>query len=211
MNPREHASHPAKQGGWRYQDDVDTETAAGYDARCDGKPITDNPWHDRADDHHRWKSGWLDAHDSLATHHESVARFVTNLLEVYDDGSIDGFTHGYLVAALWTSTDDEGEPLAKKYSVGDIAPECIDKMEKDCLAFQEENREYFDALVEKPKKLSSDEVAGHNFWLTRSGNAEYGFWDGDYEPEAGKALTAACKAYDPINLYAENGQVFCHS
>ena len=31
----------------------------------------------------------------------------------------------YLVAALWSSTDDDGEPLDRKYSPEDFAPESL--------------------------------------------------------------------------------------
>src|ERR1700682_6296093 len=54
---------------------------------------------------------------------------------------LDAFTQAYVMCALWSSTDnardDGGDPLDKNYSADDIAPETLERMRKDCTAFQE--------------------------------------------------------------------------
>lgn len=38
---------------------------------------------------------------------------------------LDDFTRGYITAALWSSTDAEGESLDANYTESDIAPETL--------------------------------------------------------------------------------------
>jgi len=76
----------------------------------------------------------------------------------------------YLTCALWSSTDDNQEPLDRNYSLSDIPPAEIAKVEKVCADFQSANAELL-ALAEL-----SDEQAGHNLWLNRNGHGS-GFWD----------------------------------
>jgi len=92
-DPRERFAHPASQGGYRYQDDVDDETAAGYDAASLGQPITDNPYHPNCESFHRWNAGWHDR-NSFA---ESVEEFVTRILE--SDPTEESFKGTAMMAA----------------------------------------------------------------------------------------------------------------
>jgi hypothetical protein len=118
---------------------------------------------------------------------------------------LDKFTTAYIEAALWSSTDETtpegGEPFDKNYSQSDIAPEALQAMIADCERFQRENEQWIteDHLVMQ-KRHGCDEQAGHDFWLTRNGHGA-GFWDGDWSNEAGKALTAASKAFGECNIY----------
>ena len=54
--------------------------------------------------------------------------------------NIDKFTRAYLVAALWSSTDNStpegGEPLDSNYNIDDIAPSAIDEAITDCADFR---------------------------------------------------------------------------
>jgi hypothetical protein len=144
---------------------------------------------------------------------ESVSSFITSLLEEVsprrqESPGIDSFTNAYMTCALWSSTGDDGEHLDKTYCVGDISSECFDKMEADCLKFQEQNHQYFEDLV-VVSQSTPDEKAGHYFWLTRNGHGA-GFWDGDYEEEAGRALTAAAEAFGECDLYVgDDGELYC--
>ena len=94
---------------------------------------------------------------------------------------LDKFTLAYIECALWSSTDDDGEPLDDQYGIDDIAPECLAQSVEDCKAFQEEHAGLLASL--------DDEQCGHDFWLTRNGHGA-GFWDGDW-PEIGDRLTKA--------------------
>lgn len=110
---------------------------------------------------------------------------------------MDEFTMAYITAALWSSTDDEGEPLDKNYDIDDIDDETLRRMEADTDKFQ---IQFGEVLVEAYEVDETDEAdAGHNFWLTRNGHGA-GFWDGDY-PDTGDELTDAATSYGEFNLY----------
>jgi len=120
---------------------------------------------------------------------------------------IDTFTKSYITSALWSSTDNlepsGGDPLDKKYEIGDIENRTFEKMVKDCEDFQSKYGELYD------KGGWDDEQAGHDFWLTRNGHGT-GFWDRGYgQPdeiqEIGKQLTKAAKSYGSFDLYLGDG------
>lgn len=115
--------------------------------------------------------------------------------------SLDSFTRAYIEAALWSSTDDNGSPLDANYNVTDIEPETLAKMAADCARFQQDNAQW---ITEESRKFASewstDELAGHDFWLTRNGHGA-GFWDGDWMPFAGDALTKSSETFGECNLY----------
>lgn len=94
---------------------------------------------------------------------------------------LDEFTIAYLVAALWSTSDQDAgvEFLDQKFSLSDIAPESLVAAVEDCRTFREKAA----GLLEK----WSPEEAGHDFWLTRCGHGA-GFWDRG-RGEAGDKLT----------------------
>lgn len=144
----------------------------------------------------------------------------------------DTFTTAYLEAAFWSSTEspfgtckgcgkddvvlnrwdhnrkfvcdacserepNEEPPLEDNYSITDLSPETLTAMVADCARFQAEND-----ISER-----SDELAGHDFWLTRNGHGA-GFWDGDWEG-SGDTLTAASKEYGSFDLYVgDDGRLY---
>ena len=77
--------------------------------------------------------------------------------------TLDEFTHAYIEAALWSSTDEStpagGEPMDANYTITDLAPETVERMKADCAAFQEQN---WDDIQDDVS------LAGHDFWLTRN-------------------------------------------
>jgi hypothetical protein len=116
-----------------------------------------------------------------------------------DVATLDAFTLAYIECALWTSTDDDGEPLDGTYSVEDIAPESLASIVEDCDAFQESHG---DDLGD------DDDRAGQDFWLTRNGHGA-GFWDGDWEEPAATRLTDSAEAYGSSDLYiGDDGKVY---
>jgi hypothetical protein len=52
---------------------------------------------------------------------------------------MDKFTEAYVAAALWSSNDDDDDPLDANYTASDIAPETLEQMKADCAKFQAEN------------------------------------------------------------------------
>ena len=50
---------------------------------------------------------------------------------------LDDFGRNYIQAALWSSNDDDGDPLDNTYSLADIDNETLRAMVEDCAEFQE--------------------------------------------------------------------------
>ncbi len=106
----------------------------------------------------------------------------------------------YIVAALWSSTDDDGEPLDANYDPDDMAPETVDGMREEVIDFVAANT---GLLLES--SLSEEQI-GVDFWLTRNGHGA-GFWDRGLG-EVGDKLTAACKPYGEAYLYVgDDGKI----
>lgn len=109
--------------------------------------------------------------------------------------AMDAFTRAYIDAALWSSTDDDGNPLDRDYSTRDFSGATLMQMKRDAARFQ---REHGDDLA-----AGSSAQGGRDFWLTRNGHGA-GFWDGDWpEPEASR-LTAAAKRFGEVDLYVSD-------
>lgn len=108
------------------------------------------------------------------------------------------FATGYIECLLWSSTDDNGEPL-DGYELSDAARE---KCEKDCREFIAGNLVDLQEYAERYQPsggFSPWECAGHDFWLTRNGHGT-GFWDRGLG-ELGKRLTKAAKVYGSCDAY----------
>lgn len=129
---------------------------------------------------------------------------------------LDDFTRHYLIAALWSSTGDDGEPMDHGRDLSDIAPETITKAVADCCRFQEmaapllaQAYEHYDATgrSDHPDAGSPEACAGHDFWLNRAGHG-VGFWDRDMG-KVGDDLSALCKAFPAVDLYVgDDGLIY---
>jgi len=114
----------------------------------------------------------------------------------------DTITHHYIIAALWSSTDDAGEPLDAQYSADDIAPAALEKMTADCESFYSKAAELIEA-----SGLDYEQI-GHDFWLTRNGHGT-GFWDRGLS-DVGDQLTALSKEFGEVWLYVgDDGLIYC--
>lgn len=112
---------------------------------------------------------------------------------------MDQFTRGYIEGALWSETDDEGEPLDKNYDIKDISEETLAEMMAEAAAFQAENEADLEDNLFK---------AGLDFILTRNGHGA-GYWDGDYPKEVGERLTKNAHAYGEYHLYVgDDGLIY---
>ena len=105
------------------------------------------------------------------------------------------FINAYLECALWSSLNNDDEPLDSIYILNDLAPETRQLMESEALSFFSAN---IGLLNETPEDYSY-EHAGHDFWLTRNGRGS-GFWDGD-AGEVGNQLTTITANYPEQYLY----------
>ena len=114
---------------------------------------------------------------------------------------MDNFTRAYIECALWSSTDDDGEPLDSVYSIDDLSKGALENMQIDCADFQSSfGAQYRVAGL-------SDEQAGHDFWLTRNRHGA-GFWDRGIG-DSGEALTDAAHAYGSVDLYVgDDGLIY---
>lgn len=109
--------------------------------------------------------------------------------------TVDTFTESYIACALWSSSDEDSNPLDEQYDASDLAPETLATMQEDCADFWREQAEDLAAQ-------GTAEQNGHDFWLTRNGHG-VGFWDRD-TGAVGDRLTEAALTYGTYNLYVGN-------
>ena len=119
--------------------------------------------------------------------------------------NIDPFTRSYMQTALWSTTGDDGQPLDEKYNIDDISDETKAEMIADCTDFQEMAAEH---LLQTGDDEAVYVKAGKDFWLTRNGHGA-GFWDGDWQGEAGSILTKMAKSFGGVDLYVgDDGKIY---
>jgi len=115
---------------------------------------------------------------------------------------MDTFTAAYIECALWAINDESdssgGGPLDENYGEGDIDPTTLAIMVEDCRKFQEENAD--DISTYPGGMWTPEEMAGHDFFLTRNGHA-CGFWEiSDWPEDSGNRLKKASKDFGEFNL-----------
>lgn len=132
--------------------------------------------------------------------------------EPTDHPMLESFLRAYIECALWSSTDDDGEPYDAYASAADLAPETRERMLKDCYAFISQHGPLLTS--ENYRKTSADDPvsiiqqAGYDFWLNRNGHGA-GFWDGDWETEVGETLDQASHAFGECDLYTgDDGKLY---
>lgn len=123
--------------------------------------------------------------------------------------NLDQFTRGYIAAALWSSTDEEGEFLDASYDAEDIAPETLQAMIEDCQDFQQAQAEALSMYCDIRAGSVADcmNSAGIDFWLSRNGHGA-GFFDRGREPVF-KELQEAARVYCGVDLYiGDDGKIY---
>ncbi len=118
--------------------------------------------------------------------------------------NLDEFVKHYVVAALWSSTNEAGEPLDGQYSIDDIAPKTLAEMREQCADFVKANHADLIEYKELRRNIadgqwSGEALAGNDFWLTRCGHGA-GFWDRGLDA-LGDRLSDAAKVYGNVDLY----------
>lgn len=109
----------------------------------------------------------------------------------------------YLESALFSSTDEDGEPLDGRFCTDNFASETRERMETDLTEFISGNRE----LVDRYLNAYEYGQLAHDFWLTRNGHGA-GFWDRGIG-ELGSELTEAAKVHGSVDLYVgDDGQIY---
>ena len=105
---------------------------------------------------------------------------------------LDDFTVAYIEAALWSSTDDDGESL-DRFDVLDFADTTLCRIIEDCAKFQRVLGLRFRAEGACLTALPAEVQAGHDFWLTRNRHG-VGFWETNHWDEyIGSVLTEGCR------------------
>jgi len=121
---------------------------------------------------------------------------------------LDSVVTAYIQCALWSSTDDEGEPLDGLYEAWDFADEAEASMIEDC-------QDFLDLIKDEVwnwDQFWTPERLGHDFWLTRNGHGA-GFWDRYSDRHLGGAigrqLTELCKPYGSSDVYVgDDGKLY---
>ena len=107
----------------------------------------------------------------------------------------------YVVAALWASTGDDGEPLDDTYSARDVALSTKRRVLRECGSFLRMAAESDD-----DRAMNATEM-GHNFFLTRNGHGT-GFWDRGIGA-AGSRLSKIAKSFGSDDWYVgDDGKVY---
>lgn len=111
---------------------------------------------------------------------------------------METFLDAYVTAALWSSNDENDEPIDSNYGREDLHPDTLAQMEKECNEFLSKAD-----LTDYPENM-----AGHDFWLTRNRHG-VGFWEVDYgTPEQCQKLTKLAHSFKECHLWVdENGKV----
>ena len=121
---------------------------------------------------------------------------------------LDSVVTAYMQCALWSSVDDEGEPLDGLYETWDLADEALASMVEDVQDFLDNVEEHD---IDWRSGWSAEQM-GHDLWLTRNGHGA-GFWDrfsGDQpNAEIGRKLTELCRPYGTSDVYVgDDGKLY---
>lgn len=106
-----------------------------------------------------------------------------------------------LEAALWSSVDDNGEPLDLNFDIRDIDQDSRELIKTLYLKFVEKAN-----ILLVRSGLSYSDVA-HNYWFTSQGHG-VGFWDLGLG-KTGDELTELCEQFSPNGLYVgDDGLIY---
>jgi hypothetical protein len=107
----------------------------------------------------------------------------------------------FLECALWSSTDEDGDPYDDTYNVHDFAYPAVEDAQLDVEGMIDD--------AEKEGLLEGIPASqfGHDFWLTRNGHGA-GFWDRGLGKQ-GDRLTEMSKIYGSCYIYVgDDGKVY---
>lgn len=108
----------------------------------------------------------------------------------YTEAAIETFVQGYLRAAVWSSTDDDGNPLDANWDASEFGHLSIDVATAECRQFIGDNWQVLGEYIkDTPGEYSAMESAGYNFWLSRNHHGS-GFLDRD--DAAARQLDEVC-------------------
>ena len=125
-------------------------------------------------------------------------------LDLVLEGISKNVLRQYIGSALWSSNDDEDEPLDSNYDMSDLDKSVLNQAKKDLAKFWKQAG----GLL----KGEDETQAAHDFWLTRNGHGA-GFWDRTYNNDEdgtkGDKLTKIAEKFGEINLYVgDDGKIY---
>lgn len=125
--------------------------------------------------------------------------------------NVSPFVRAYAEAALWSSVDDNGNPLDDNRDVLDFAPETLRRMIQDCHVFQLANRADLETRVSTSGNWTADELNGYDLWLTRNGHGT-GYWDRSDQfddADVWERLSESARRMGTVDLYVgDDGKVY---
>lgn len=102
----------------------------------------------------------------------------------------------YLECALWSSTDETGEPIDKHGTIKDFSKKALEKAKEDCKNF----------LAKCGDIALTANQLGHNFWLNRNRHGA-GFWDMGLG-QKGQNLSDLSHTFGECNVYiGDDGEI----
>lgn len=110
---------------------------------------------------------------------------------------LDTMADHYIIAALWSSTMDNGDPFDDHFSLHQIDPESLERVKNDCRNFINDTFELLENW--------NPEQAGHDFWLSRNGHGA-GFFDRTTIADqlTCDALQDACRKYGELYCFTND-------
>ncbi len=132
-----------------------------------------------------------------------MRQYAEILKEKMSPYNYDEFTQAYMEAMLWSETDDNGNPYDSNYDVSDFSEEALAQIRIDADHFQKA------ANLDRIQNIENvQELAGHDFWLTRAGHGS-GFWDGDWSEPYGAELTELSEKFGEQYIYiGDDGELY---
>lgn len=126
----------------------------------------------------------------------------------------------YWAAALWSSVDENGNPLDDNFCIDGVSFASLLSSARDMKDFlasanseEDPAGEYdslFDAYCARVRRTDANPSIAcfaHDFWLTRNGHG-VGFWDRGLG-KVGSKLTDMAKVYGGVDLYVgDNGKIY---
>jgi hypothetical protein len=155
-----------------------------------------------------------DVVNSIKSGVDSVENDALNIENIKDNDvykmyeNSDDFTKGYIECIFFTEAHSDN-PELEHTTIQDISMVSMAKIKEDCKNFQKEVADAgidFDEICLKSSEYSPEELAGHDFWLTRNHHGA-GFWDGDWkEPEAVE-LTRIAHTYGEVYVHLDGEEL----
>lgn len=119
----------------------------------------------------------------------------------------DDFTKAYIEAIFFTEAHSDNPDL-EHATIEQFTMASMAKIKADCRKFQQKvvdaGIDLDEACLKSTQQYSAEELAGHDFWLTRNHHGA-GFWDdSDWEKSVGSILTKISHEFSNIDILMDD-------